>query len=512
MEIFGLVIAIIFGLGALGTFGYSIYLSVKTNKDNKIIAQNYGVIGKKQAIIAAIFAGLLLICMIGLRLTINQDLKALEVIALVFGGLLTGYSLCLGVNYFILHYYGKVTDKQVDKWFFRAICIAAPLLLFSAFLLMDAFAEYWQYPLVNGINFESGLTHPGTHPHIAWYALCILSGAVFVYILCDHKFYIQYGKHGILESTFLVAFPAGIIGARLFYVIGQWESEFAAHPEKIIQIWNGGLTVLGGAFMGVVCGVAWYLWRNKKYNIWLAIDIIVPTILIAQAIGRWGNFFNCEVHGLESPEQYWAWLPTVIFKNIHYGLANGTPASEGMVYVPLFLIEGIANLFGYFLIAHLFGIKWRKYTQIGDLGFGYFIWYGLVRAILEPLRHANYIMTDLWSWYWGLLFIVGGVLAIVLNHVIRLIIDTKKGILLAGHFNKKKAIIWGAGVLALAIAIGVVGLIFMLNSDYKLVIGLSYFNIAILLYVIAFSILLGLSIPVIKYVTCVKQERKVVNG
>ena len=87
MEILGLVIAIIFGLGALGTFGYSIYLSVKTNKDNKIIAQNYGVIGKKQAIIAAIFAGLFLICMIGLRLTTNQDLKALEVIALVFGGL-----------------------------------------------------------------------------------------------------------------------------------------------------------------------------------------------------------------------------------------------------------------------------------------------------------------------------------------------------------------------------------------------------------------------------------------
>ncbi len=512
MEIFGLVLAILFGIITLGTFVYSIVLSVKTNKDNKVIKVDYKSVAKKELFLAGIFTAAFFIAMLGIRLSINQNLTAHEVIALIFGGVLTGFSLCIGVNYFILHYYGKDIDKSVDKWLFRTICVAAPVLILFSLLLTDAFAEYWIYPLVNGISFQEGFTHPGTHPTIAWYALCILSGAVFVYILCDHKFYVQYGKHGILESTFLVAFPSGILGARIFYVIGQWESEFAAHPEKIVQIWNGGLTILGGAFMGVVCGVAWFLWRNKKYNIWLAIDLIVPTILIAQAIGRWGNFFNCEVHGVEVSEQYFAWLPTFIFKNIHYGLANGTPASAGNVYVPLFLIEGIVNLAGYFLISGLFGGKLRKYTQLGDLGAGYFIWYGLVRATLEPLRHANYIMTDLWSWYWSLVFIAAGALAIVINHVVRLIIDTKRGNLLAGHFNKRKCAIWSFITLVFALVVAVVGVIFMVNSDYKLIIGMSNFNIAILLYVVSFSIILVLAVPLIKYIVCVKQERKVVNG
>ena len=512
MTIVGIIIAILFGLISLGVFVYSIYLSVKTNKDNKVLKQDYKAMAKKQLIIAAVFASTLFITMLGVRRIINGDIIMLEMIAIIFGSLLSGFSLCLWVNFFILHYYGKDIDPKTDKWMFRAICALFPVFILSLALLTDGYAEYWVYPLVNGINFEVGLTHPGTHPTIAWYAICILSGAVFVYVLCDHLFYKEYGKHGILESTFLVAFPAGILGARIFYVIGQWDAEFAAHPEKIIQIWNGGLTILGGAFMGIVCGIAWFLWRNRKYNIWLAIDLIVPTILLAQAIGRWGNFFNCEVHGIEMSEQAWSWLPTFIFKNIHFGLGNGTPASEGNVFVPLFLIEGIANVFGYFVIAHLFGVKWRKYTQIGDLGFGYFIWYGLVRAILEPMRHSSFIMTDLWSWYWSLLFIFGGALGIVINHVVRLIIDNKVGITLVGHFNKKKALIVSLIVLAVALAIGGTGLIFMLNSDYQLVIGVSYFNTAILLFVIAGSIIVGLSIPLINYLVLRKQEEKELNA
>ena len=107
-----------------------------------------------------------------------------------------------------------------------------PFMMIFFFIFTDGYAAYWTYPLVNGINFDSGFVSPDSSvsPNIAWYALCILGGALFVYFLCDHKMYIQYGKHGLFESTFLVAFPAGILGARLFYVIGNWNLEFANQP------------------------------------------------------------------------------------------------------------------------------------------------------------------------------------------------------------------------------------------------------------------------------------------
>ena len=110
------------------------------------------------------------------------------------------------------------------------------------------------------------------------------------------------------------------------------------------------------------------------------------------------------------------------------------------------------------------------------------------------------------------MFIFGGALGIVINHVVRLIIDNKVGITLVGHFNKKKALIGSLVVLAIALAIGGTGLIFMLNSDYQLVIGVSYFNTAILLFVIAGSIIVGLSIPLIKYLVLRKQEEKELNA
>ena len=120
-------------------------------------------------------------------------------------------------------------------------------------------------------------------------------------------------------DCFLAASSSAFIAASIWSSI-PWYKGF--------MIWEGGLTILGGAIMGIAVGVAWFMWRNKGYSIWIAVDLIVPTILLAQAIGRWGNFFNCEVHGVEMSEQAWSWLPTFIFKNIHFGLGNGTPAAD----------------------------------------------------------------------------------------------------------------------------------------------------------------------------------------
>lgn len=359
--------------------------------------------------------------------------KAGEIALGIIGSLLFSSLFMGAVNAFILHYYGKNIPEKLDKWLFRGMIIAFTLSLVFFFVMSDGFAEYMHYPLYNGINFKEGLVYPGsgTSPSIAWYAICILSGAVLVYFLCDHKMYLEYGKHGLLESTFLIALPAGIIGARIFYVLGELDSFIIPGQPwesfvSMCSIHEGGLTIMGGAPTGIVVGVLWFIWRHKGkgYSIIKVADIAIPSILIAQAIGRWGNFFNIEVYGQLVDDKLFAWLPRVIFNNCHFN-GSGVPTPAGQMYVPLFLIEGFVNLLGYFFLAHFVEHALKKWKKPLDIGFGYIVWYGLTRAIMEPLRDPTYNMGNdgNWSWIWSFVFVAAGVLAIIGNHVIRYIIS-----------------------------------------------------------------------------------------
>ena len=313
-----MVLFIVSAVIAVVALGIGIYLSIQFVRST-IPPVPFRQLVKRLLIFSLVFTVAFTTMMSSIYLWGNIKPLAYELTAAIVGGILVGFLGYTSLFSFIIHYYGggekKGITKVNDKWIFTILMAAFPLFLISIMFLTDGFANYVSYPLVNGISFSKGFVTPAspTGPNIAFYAICILSGAIYVYFLCDHKFYLQYGKHGILESTFLVAFPAGIIGARIFYVIGNWGKEFAGEPwYKCFMIWEGGLTILGGALMGIVVGVAWFLWRNKGYNIWLAVDIIVPTILIAQAVGRWGNFFNIEVYGQLSPVSNWWWLPRFI--------------------------------------------------------------------------------------------------------------------------------------------------------------------------------------------------------
>ena len=362
--------------------------------------------------------------------------KFYEVLIAVTCSLLFSLSLSIFYVCFRLHYYRKELPKKLDKFLYIFMLVSIPIYIITLWYSFNGFADYMTFPIPNGINIPNGIVTPKHSASdgvtIAFYALCILSGAIFVYLLCDHKMYQQYGKHGTLESTFLVAFPAGILGARIWYVIGNWNVEFKGEAFwHVFAIWEGGLTILGGAIMGIVVGVLWYIWRNKHYSIWVAVDMIVPTILLAQAIGRLGNFFNCEVHGGPVPMEYFQFLPKIILNNGVWSSTHATPLDDGTFYLPLFLIEGVLNVAGYFLIANLFGKLLRRYTELGDLAFGYVLTYGLIRVVLEPLRDVEYNMGEhgYWSWIFSCLFVVFGTLGIFGNHLIRYLIRKKKGTL-----------------------------------------------------------------------------------
>lgn len=436
----------------------------------------------------------------------------------IFGGLIFACSLGVGINSFIIHYYRKGLPEKLDKVLFYSLMACIPVVVLSLFLWTDGFADmggnHFLFP--NGISFSEGFTYPdrGGRPNIAFYALCILSGAVFVYFLCDHKLYLEYGKHGTLDATFLIAFPAGIIGARIAYVIGNWKLDgFDARVARgewwsIFAIWEGGLTILGGAIAGIAVGVLVYMKTNKGRSIFRAVDIIVPTILIAQAVGRWGNFFNCEVHGGQVPEEYWGWLPRIIFNNAHYSSAvsNGW-AKEGYLYAPLFFIEFLVNLFGYFVLAHLFGIKLKKILAPGDLAAGYVIWYGFTRVFMEPLRDSAFNMGEdgYWSWFWSLMFVAVGTLLIAINHIVRYVLARKNG-KDTNNYSLMTSTITSAILAITSLTLMITGVAIMINNAQGLSIALNGFNIGVICLVTGVSVLFLTAASVVELVYKIKDN------
>ena len=489
-----MVLFIVSAVLAVFALGFGLYLTIQFLR-NRIPPIPFNKLIKRIFIVIGVFTLSFTTMMISIYLWGNIKPFAYELTAAIVGGLLVGFLGSVSLFSFIFHYWGggeeKGISKSFDGWMFKVLMAAFPLFLISIFFLTDGFARYVEYPLSNGISFTNGFVSPAdiAKPNIAFYAICILSGAIYVYFLCDHKFYLEYGKHGILESTFLVAFPAGIIGARLFYVIGNWNVEFAHDVwYKCFMIWEGGLTILGGAFMGIVVGVAWFMWRNKGYNIWLAVDIIVPTILIAQAVGRWGNFFNIEVYGKLSSVDNWWWLPRFIVNNYMYD-NSGNLIGDNMMHVPLFFIECITNLLGYFVLDHVFGKALRKYTQLGDLAFGYIIWYGLTRLFMEPLRDTQFNMgsNGYWSWIWSLAFAIGGSLAIGVNHLVRYLMNKK-------DVNKLAHIIETAVIGVISLTLIIIGAVMMANSEFSKELVFNKFNWGLIVLALGVSVLFGLLI------------------
>lgn len=118
----------------------------------------------------------------------------------------------------------------------------------------------------------------------------------------------------------LWAIPIGFIGARLYYVLFKWDY-YIQNPSEILAIWNGGIAIYGGLITGGIA-VYWFA-RRKKMTLTLLLDILAPSVLLAQSIGRWGNFINQEAHGGAVSRQFLEtlYLPEFIIEQMNI---NGT--------------------------------------------------------------------------------------------------------------------------------------------------------------------------------------------
>ncbi len=211
---------------------------------------------------------------------------------------------------------------------------------------------------------------------IAWYALIITMGM----IACVAYVIMQAKKIGITYEDVidfaLFTIPIGIIGARLYYVLTTLDTHNYKNLFDVFNIRSGGLAIYGGIIAGgitVLC-VCFY----KKINFLAFADCVAPGVLLAQGIGRWGNFMNGEAYGGKCD-----WFCRMGLYNAN--IVSDFPEAGGMVEVhPTFLYESLWNLLGVLLV-YLFGrYIGKKYD--GQQFLMIFAWYGFGRFFIEGLR------------------------------------------------------------------------------------------------------------------------------
>lgn len=230
----------------------------------------------------------------------------------------------------------------------------------------------------------------GSYP-VHWYGIIIGVGA-FLGLLWAIR---EGKKHNIHPDTFtdllMYGLPAAIIGARLYYVIFRWDY-YGQNPGEIIAIWKGGLAIHGALIAAVLVAI-WFS-RKRRIPFWKLMDMAAPSLIIGQAVGRWGNFMNQEAHGGVVSREFLEGLhlPDWIINQMYiYNPAPGEGLEPGYYFHhPTFLYESVWNLAGFLV---LIGLRYLPLRQ-GELFLSYLIWYSVGRFFIEGLRTDSLMLTD----------------------------------------------------------------------------------------------------------------------
>ncbi|MFV0434530.1 MAG: prolipoprotein diacylglyceryl transferase [Leucobacter sp.] len=208
------------------------------------------------------------------------------------------------------------------------------------------------------------------------YALCIIVGIVCAMIWTGRRLTRRGGERGAVFDFTVWALVLGIIGARLYHVLTHWGDYFGPgkNPLEIFAFWNGGIAIFG-ALLGGAVGVL-VASRLSGIRFWSFADALVPGLLLAQAIGRLGNWFNHELFG----------GPTTLPWGLEIESSNpafpiGLPADT--LFQPTFLYEALWNILGIFV---LLAIERKLQPRWGKFFALYLIWYGIGRTFTESMR------------------------------------------------------------------------------------------------------------------------------
>jgi phosphatidylglycerol:prolipoprotein diacylglycerol transferase len=218
------------------------------------------------------------------------------------------------------------------------------------------------------------------------------------------------------DNVFVGALLSGVVGARLWFVAFYDLEYYLQHPLEILMTWEGGLAIQGGLVFGA--GFAYFYLKRKKISFMRLADAVVPNILIAQALGRWGNFLNQEAFGRVVDPSFYAGWPSFIADHMYI---------NGSFREPTFLYESSLNILGWILIV----LVYKKVSQLkrGDLVYAYLMWYGVTRFFVEGFRSDSLMFFGLRSAQLvSILFVVVGVMGTF--GVFRKLVTKKKPVIL----------------------------------------------------------------------------------
>ena len=220
---------------------------------------------------------------------------------------------------------------------------------------------------------------------VRWYGLLIAS-AVLIGVTLSQYLAKRRGVEPELIGDLAIWLVIGAIPcARLYYVIFQWQ-DYANHPGDIIAIWKGGIAIHGAIIGGTIATIIFA--RIQKISVWQLTDLLVPSLALGQAIGRWGNFFNSEAFGRPTDLPWKLFIPTnsrpLGYENIEF-------------FHPTFLYESIWNLlvFGFLIMVFFWGLRHHQRLKVGTLTFIYCIAYSLGRFWIEALRTDSLMLGSL---------------------------------------------------------------------------------------------------------------------
>jgi phosphatidylglycerol:prolipoprotein diacylglycerol transferase len=222
--------------------------------------------------------------------------------------------------------------------------------------------------LVNRVAFELfGLP-------IYWYAIIIVSGVIIAMWLSTREAVRVGLKPDDVTDFMLIGLPVAIIGARLYYILFDLQY-YIDDPSQIFNIRSGGIAIYGALIAG---GIWLYFFCQRNFiSPWTFLDIAAPSVLLAQGIGRWGNFMNHEAFGAEVSRSFLEslYIPKFIIDNMYIDEAYRQPT---------FLYESVWNVIGFIVLIFL-----RKKTGLlkeGEVFLSYLIWYGFGRFFIEGMR------------------------------------------------------------------------------------------------------------------------------
>ena len=240
--------------------------------------------------------------------------------------------------------------------------------------------------------------------HIYCYSVLIATGIIIgLYLLMKEASKQNISKDTIIDIAFYTIIW-GIVGARIYYVIFNIKP-YLSNPISILYVWEGGLAIYGA----IIAGFITLVYQTKKKNIAIGklTDMIVPSLILAQAIGRWGNFFNQEAHGgivtLEFLKKIH--IPNFIIKGMYI---------NGNYYHPTFFYESLWCLLGFILLVII--RRLLKNSKDGTLTFIYLIWYGIGRFFIEGLRTDSlYLGIFRISQIVSIVIIIIGIIGLIYN-------------------------------------------------------------------------------------------------